>query len=145
LNEKTGATAQGILAIIFWGSLIAFSRSLTEKLGTVTAGAYIFLLAGAVACGYIIVRRRLSAVRESSRRYVFGCGAFFVIYIACLYLAIGFASDRTQVLAVGLVNYFVAELDSSLNGSDSQEKGSLDVDPWLHPGFWGRAIGFRAI
>jgi len=137
LNEKTGATAQGILAVIFWGSLIAFSRSLTETLGTVTAGASIFLLAGASACAYVIVRRRLSAVRQSSRRYIFGCGALFVVYITCLYLAIGFASDRAQVLVVGLVNYLWPSLTLALAVPILKRKARLTLIPGCILGFVG--------
>jgi drug/metabolite transporter (DMT)-like permease len=40
-----------------------------------------------------------------SRRYVFGCGSLFVLYTVLLYLAIGSAVDRQQVLEIGLVNY----------------------------------------
>jgi len=39
------------------------------------------------------------------RRYLIGCGALFIVYTVCLYVAIGLAADRTQVLAVGLLNY----------------------------------------
>ena len=39
------------------------------------------------------------------RIYVFGCGTLFVIYITALYLAVGLASSRIQVLTVGLINY----------------------------------------
>jgi drug/metabolite transporter (DMT)-like permease len=105
VNERTRGTVQGILALLFWSSTIAFSRSLAEKLGTLTAASYIFLLAGGLSCTYIVVSRRLQAILHASRAYLFGCGALFVVYMASLYLAIGTASNRLQVLEVGLVNY----------------------------------------
>ena len=38
-------TLLGILAILFWSTTIAFSRTLSEQLGPLTAGASIYLLA----------------------------------------------------------------------------------------------------
>lgn len=105
MNERTRGTVQGIFALLFWGSTIAFSRSLAEKLGTLTSASSIFLLAGGFSCTYLVISRRLQAILHVSRAYLFGCGALFVIYMASLYLAIGTASNRLQVLEVGLVNY----------------------------------------
>jgi drug/metabolite transporter (DMT)-like permease len=105
VNERTRGTVQGIFALLFWGSTIAFSRSLAEKLGTLTSASSIFLLAGGFSCTYLVISRRLQAILHVSRAYLFGCGALFVIYMASLYLAIGTASNRLQVLEVGLVNY----------------------------------------
>ena len=105
MNEKSRGTAQGILALLFWGSTIAFSRSLAEKLGTLTAASYIFLLAGGLSCTYLIVSRRLRGIVHLSRAYLCGCGALFIVYMTSLYVAIGTATSRLQVLEVGLVNY----------------------------------------
>jgi drug/metabolite transporter (DMT)-like permease len=38
-------------------------------------------------------------------RYLVICGGLFVLYIVGLYIAVGMAETRTQVLAVGLINY----------------------------------------
>ena len=38
-------------------------------------------------------------------RYLIGCGVLFIGYMVLLYLAIGLAETREQVLEVGLVNY----------------------------------------
>jgi drug/metabolite transporter (DMT)-like permease len=105
VDEKARATLLGIFALIFWGSTIAFSRSLTEKLGTLTSASYIFLLAGGFSCTYLIISRRLQRIVRLSRAYLFGCGTLFVVYMASLYLAIGTATNRLRVLEVGLVNY----------------------------------------
>jgi drug/metabolite transporter (DMT)-like permease len=40
-----------------------------------------------------------------SRKYLLGCGTLFVTYMIALYLALGMARDRQQVLEVGLLNY----------------------------------------
>ena len=105
MNEKNRGTVQGILALLFWGSTIAFSRSLAEKLGTLTAASYVFLLAGGLSCVYLVISRRFRAIVRVPKVYLFGCGALFVVYMASLYVAIGTASSRLQVLEVGLVNY----------------------------------------
>lgn len=96
----------GILAILFWSTTIAFSRTLSEQLGPLTAGASIYLLAGVLAC---LAESRKSGgllrLTKLPRRYLYGCGALFVGYILLLYLAVGLAQSRPQVVAVGLANY----------------------------------------
>ena len=105
MNANTRSTAYGIMALIFWGSTIAFSRSLTEKLGTLTTASYIFLLAGGLSCTYLIISREFGKLVHLPKVYLFGCGTLFIVYMASLYLAIGSATNRLQTLEVGLVNY----------------------------------------
>ncbi len=106
VSPSRQSTLYGMLAILLWSTTIAFSRSLTEQLGTFTAAAWIYGLAG--AAGLLLTSLRpggLRALTRLPRAYLLGCGALFVAYIVALYLAIGFAATRTQVLAVGLINY----------------------------------------
>lgn len=105
VNEKSRETLLGILALLLWGSTIAFSRSLAERLGTLTGASYILLLAGGLSCTYLIITRQFREIVRISRAYLFGCGTLFIVYMASLYVAIGSASNRLQVLEVGLVNY----------------------------------------
>jgi drug/metabolite transporter (DMT)-like permease len=94
------------MASLFWSTTIAFSRSLTEHLGTLTAAACIYLVSGALGCAYLIwIARGLGRVLRSSGLYLFGCGACFVAYSALLYLAIGMARGRQQAIEVGIINY----------------------------------------
>jgi drug/metabolite transporter (DMT)-like permease len=100
------ATLAGILAILFWSTTIAFSRTLSEQLGPFTTGAGIYLLAGGLAC--LVTARKPGGLRlllGLPRRYLLGCGALFVAYTILLYIAIGLANSRSQVIAVGLANY----------------------------------------
>lgn len=100
------STLFGLVAILLWSTTIAFSRSLTEQLGTFTAAALIYTLAGLIGLMYTVLRPgALSGLRRLPRRYLLGCGALFVAYIAALYLAIGASATRVQVLIVGLINY----------------------------------------
>lgn len=99
-------TLSGLLAILFWSSTVAFSRQLSEPLGPLTAGAVTFLLAGGLAVAQRTLRPGgFQGLLGLPRRYLLGCGALFVAYELLLYFAIGTASSRAQVLAVGLANY----------------------------------------
>ena len=98
MNANTRSTAYGIMALIFWGSTIAFSRSLAEKLGTITAASYIFLLAGGLSCTYLIISREFGKIVHIPKVYLFGCGTLFIVYMASLYLAIGSSTNRLQAL-----------------------------------------------
>ncbi|MFH0849161.1 MAG: aromatic amino acid DMT transporter YddG [archaeon] len=100
------STIAGILALIFWGSTIAFQRSLAEKLGTLAASSCILLLSGSLGCIYLISKpHRFRRVIRLPAPYLVGCGALFVIYMASLYTAVGIAPNRNVVLEVGLINY----------------------------------------
>lgn len=104
-NEQR-STAFGVLAILLWSTTIAFSRSLTEQLGTLTAASLIYLAAGLVGIIFMVAQPGWKdTLRKLPPRYLIGCGGLFIIYIICLYLAIGSSSNRVQVLAVGLINY----------------------------------------
>lgn len=99
-------TALGVLAIVLWSTSVAFSRSLTEALGTLTAAASIYSLAGILACVYVWRSPRvLQGMRTLTKTYLVVCGSLFVVYMICLYAAIGMASSRPQVIVVGLINY----------------------------------------
>jgi drug/metabolite transporter (DMT)-like permease len=102
--ERDRCTVQGILAVLFWGSTIAVSRSLAEKVGTLTAASCIFLIAGGVSCTYFIISHRFQGISRVSRAYLYGGGSLFILYSVCLYIAIGTAASRLQVLEIGLVN-----------------------------------------
>ncbi|MCK4241659.1 MAG: aromatic amino acid DMT transporter YddG, partial [Candidatus Atribacteria bacterium] len=95
-----------ILAILFWGTTIAFSRSLTEQLGPLTAASLIYLLSGIWGCIYLISKPGgVKKTFQLPTLYLIGCGALFVIYTVSLYLAVGFAFSREQVIEVSIINY----------------------------------------
>lgn len=94
-----------MLAILFWSTNIAFSRTVMESLGPLTAGSYIYLLGGALGCLALLAKGQLAISWRLPRKYLFWCGTFFVTNMVSFYLAIGLASGRQQVLEVGLINY----------------------------------------
>lgn len=106
MDKSKRNTAAGLLAILFWSSTVAFSRSLSEPLGPLTAGALNYILGGLLA---IAAASRLHGgvglIFRMPRRYLLVCGALFVSYVVLLYLAVGLSRNRSQVLAVGLANY----------------------------------------
>lgn len=99
-------TAAGLAAIVLWSTTVAFSRTLSESLGPLTAGACVYTLAGVVSLAAAACSpgglRRLVAM---PRRYLLGCGALFAAYTVLLCSAVGLATNRAAVLAVGLANY----------------------------------------
>jgi drug/metabolite transporter (DMT)-like permease len=99
-------TAGGVAAIVLWSLTVAVARRLSEQLGPLTAGACVYLIGGVFCLGPLVRRRtELRGLLVNSPRYVFGCGALFVLYTAVLFLAVGSAADRRQALEIGLVNY----------------------------------------
>jgi len=105
LTRRT-ATVLGILAILLWSSTIAVTRSVTEAVGPYTAGSAIFLLGGMLTLFlHYVQNREMPSPRCFSRYYLLGCGSLFVICMASIYIAIGEAVNRSQLLEIGLINY----------------------------------------
>ncbi len=123
-------TVLGILALLLWSSTIAFTRSLTERLGTGTAAAAIFLISGGIGCAYLVVTRQIGAVRRLPRAYLVGCGALFVLYMVCIYSAVGSAASRLHVIGAGIINYLWPGLTLAFSVPILKKKARL----WLLPG-----------
>ena len=85
---------------------MALTRSLSEQLGPLTTAASVYAVAGAAAL--LSLRRSrtsLRDIRQLPRTYLLGCGTLFVSYMILLYLGLGLAQSRQQVLEVNLLNY----------------------------------------
>ena len=99
-------TAGGFMSILLWSTTVAFARSLSEQVGPVTAAAAVYSVSGIAAIFSLLPsRRKRRHILQLPRQYLVGCGSLFVIYMLVLFLAIGWAENRQQVLEVGLVNY----------------------------------------
>ena len=106
ISQENLSTILGILAILFWGTTIAFSRSLTEQLGPLTTASWIYLLSGIWSCIYLFGEPgRVKKTFQLPILYLIGCGTLFVFYMICLYLAVGLAFSREQVIEVSIINY----------------------------------------
>jgi drug/metabolite transporter (DMT)-like permease len=125
------ATASGLAAIVLWSATFAFARSLSEHIGPLTAGACTYLLGGAVCLLRLWWPGKAGGDRPKlSLRYLLGCGSLFVVYTAAIYLAVGLAKDRGQVLEVALVNYLWPALTVLFSLPLLGKKASV----WLLPG-----------
>jgi drug/metabolite transporter (DMT)-like permease len=105
-SSKNLPTVLGVLAVLFWSTSIAVVRNLIESLGPLTAGAAAYLIGGVLSCLPLLVRpERARRILRLPRAYLFGCGGLVVFYTLCLFLSLGLAADRAQVVEVGLINY----------------------------------------
>lgn len=99
-------TVLGLCAILLWSTTVALARSISEQIGPLAAGASVYLTAGLLlGCHYFLKERSFRKLLQLPRRYVLGCGTLFVIYTVNLFLALGLAASRRQVLEVGLLHY----------------------------------------
>ncbi len=85
---------------------MAMARSLSEQVGPLKTAASVYIIAGLLCLARLGCSRTPAArLANVPPKYLYGCGALFVAYALLIYLAVGLASDRTQVLEVGLLNY----------------------------------------
>lgn len=100
-------TFAGMLAVIIWSTSIPLTRSLAEKVGMFTAASSIFLLSGIISIAFYVGMKRSNfrKLMEISPKYIFTAGSCFVLYMLCLYCAVGLAATRAQVVEVSLLNY----------------------------------------
>lgn len=106
------ATLLGVAAVGLWSLTLGLSRSASERLGPLTTAVAVYLVAGALgfarrATGSRAAGQGDEAAAATAARVVPAllCGALFVGYMLALYLAVGRAVSRAQVLEVGLLNY----------------------------------------
>jgi len=138
VSQEKLNTILGILAILFWGTTIAFSRSLTEQLGLLTTASWIYLLSG--IWGVIFLFSKPGEIKKTFRLpllYLIGCGILFVIYTACLYLAIGLAVSREQVIEVTIINYLWPGLTLIFSLPILHKKGRITLIPGIILAFTG--------
>lgn len=149
-----GSTLCGFLAILLWGTSLALSRSLSEKIGALTAVAAVYTTGGILGSLPLLLNRN-GPVRFSSRRkirplpercggvtastqrntgfnlrYALICGTLFVAYILLLFFALEGASNRAQAIQVGLINYLWTSLTLLLSIPVLGQRAR----PWILPG-----------
>jgi len=125
------ATLLGFVAILLWSTTVAFTRSISENLGPFTSGACIYLLAGIFLYMTRFAKHRsFRNQNKSSSLYIYGCGALFIIYTLSFYFAIGKATNSSQTLEIGLINYLWPGLTILFSIPILGRKASI----WLLPG-----------
>jgi len=106
VTKVNPGTVSGFVAILLWSATVALARSLSEQLGPLTAAAAVYGVSGTLAITRLLFTRdKMRQIRELPLKYLTGCGALFVTYMLLLFLAVGLAKGREQVLEVGLLNY----------------------------------------
>lgn len=130
-NRVDLSTGSGLGAILLWSATFAFARSLSEQVGPLTGGAAAYLIGGSLC----LLRLATSPASWSRflrlpRLYLFGCGSLFVFYTAAVYLAVGLAKSREQLLEIALVNYLWPALTIVFSLCLLKKQDTL----WLIPG-----------
>ena len=106
IQQHRSATGAGLAAIVLWSTTVALARSVSEQLGPLTGAAAVYAVAGTAAVMSFLARpARFRAMWRLPPKYLVGCGVLFVAYMILLYLGLGLAENRQQVLEVGLLNY----------------------------------------
>ena len=95
------ATLVGLLAIVFWSSIVGLIRGVSASLGTTGGAALIYTVASLL----LLVSVGPTRVRAMPRRYLAWGSLLFVAYEMCLALSIGYAHSNRQAIEVGMVNY----------------------------------------
>lgn len=107
-SNRQISTIMGLLAILFWSTSIAFTRSLTEKTGILNTAFFNLLFSGIflILVQILIFRKRFFTMLRGLRlSYIYKVGTFMVIYNVLYYYAIGGVDTRAEVLVVGIINY----------------------------------------
>jgi drug/metabolite transporter (DMT)-like permease len=102
----TRGTVGGFAAVFLWSTTFALARSLSEQVGAMTAAASVYLCGGGL--GLLLcwmLPGGLPNPRLLPPRYLFGCGSLFALYTVFIYLAVGMAGDRGELLEIALLNY----------------------------------------
>ena len=145
-GEKDNNTVLGILAILFWGSTVAFSRSLTEQLGPITTGVLIFIFSGLLSLLFLLIQspKYLIKMFKLPANYLWGCGSLFVLYMLSLYLAIGLALSRQQAIEISIINYLWPGLTLLFSVPVLKNRARFTIIPGIIIGFVGVYIAMNS-
>ncbi len=124
-------TISGFVAIILWSTTVALARSLSEQLGPLSAAAAVYTVSGSIALLRLVhSSQRRKQISQIPLKYLIGCGIPFLSYMIALFLAVGYAAGRQQVLEVGLLNYLWPTLTILLSLVVLKRRATV----WLIPG-----------
>ncbi len=98
------ATSIGLAAVLCWSTSVGLFRSVAEHLGPIGGAACVFSLS-ALLVSLRFGLPRVAQLKAMHPVYLWGCGLLFVLYEIALALSLGFASNRSQTLELGMINY----------------------------------------
>lgn len=99
--SRNGATLLGGAAILLWSTSVALMRDISEALGAAGGAAMLY----SVSTVFLLLLIGWPKLRGCSRGYLCWGGLLFVVYEICLALSLGYASDRSQAIELGMINY----------------------------------------
>ena len=99
------ATGGGLLAIVLWSGTFALARSLSEKVGSLSGGAAVYLIGAVLCLCWLLGKQEWAGFHRLSLRYLAGCGSLFALYTVVIYASVGLAANHPQLLEVALLNY----------------------------------------
>ncbi|OAT44849.1 drug/metabolite transporter (DMT) superfamily permease [Proteus hauseri ATCC 700826] len=101
ISSSSKGTLYGIVAILLWSTIVGLIRNISEYFGAVGGAALIY----STGTLFLILLFGWPKLSLYPKKYLFWGGLLFVTYEVCLSLALGFASNRTQAIELGMVNY----------------------------------------
>jgi drug/metabolite transporter (DMT)-like permease len=124
-------TAAGLGAILIWSTSIALVRSISEQVGPQAGAAAVHLIGGIFSFALFLYRSKgpLLLLQSLSAKFLLGCGVLFLLYMLALFLAVGMAADRHQVLEIGLLNYLWPALTILFSLLLLHKKGNFTLVP----------------
>lgn len=106
MPRSANATILGLVAMVFWATSVAFTRTLSEALGPIALVAVSFGAGGLMSLGVELWRfRKIRVLSPPAWPYLIFCGIFFVGYTLGYVPSLALASDRQVALQLGVVNY----------------------------------------
>jgi len=103
------STFAGILAILFWGSNVAFSKSVLETEGTYNGAFYIYFFSGILnfVILYFALGKKdfIKKIRSLPFSYYYKTGIFFILNNILLFIAIGLTKNNKELIIVTILNY----------------------------------------
>jgi len=104
-TESKLYTAGGALAVVLWSSTLCLVGSAIAKLGIFTTATAIYLGMGLVSLAVAAARGGLGDFKRISGKRALLCGGCFALYAFSLYMSVGLASGKRQLVEIGLINY----------------------------------------
>ena len=106
MPRSAKATILGLIALVFWATSVAFTRTLCEALGPFTMAAISYGGGGIILLGIELGRyRKIRVLSPPAWPYLIFCGIFFVGYVLGFVPSLAMAKDRQVALQLGVVNY----------------------------------------
>lgn len=128
------ATVLGLLAIILWGTLVGFLRTVSVTFGTHLGPALVYTGAALL----LWITRRPRSIRKYPPAYLIVGGGMFVLYEVFLALAVAWANGSQQAIEVSVVNYLwpsLTVLFAALSGTGRRPRW------FLYPGVIIASLG----